>query len=249
MKKETRIVASVIVIELVLMLVMGVMIPVSADAVDDERYSGQLMQDVAKIQEALCVSGYDIPIDGKYEAKTDAAVRNFQREMNLDADGICGVNTQKALGIYDELMEPGRDYLYTPLAGTGTEYRVVTNLNAARTTVYRWVADSWAVLVDTDCIVGAPGTETVTGKFSVMNKDEVGFVKNGYNYTNTLVFYVPNGDYTRAYCYHSLTKDKNGNELDDISNHYQSHGCIRIPRDALNVMFSEVPLGSTVRIY
>lgn len=215
----------------------------------DERNAGLLKRDVAVIQRKLDNLGYSLEVDGKYGAKTDAAVRCFQMDNDLYADGICGKNTQNALGITELLAEPGTDYLYGPLAGSGTEYRVITNLAAARTMVYHWNGSDWDVLVDTSCIVGAPGSETVKGRFQIIAKDEVGFVKNNHKFTNTMTFYAPDGDYTKAYCYHSYTKDMNGNVLDSGNEHFLSLGCVRIPEEALLTMFEAVPTETDVYIY
>lgn len=216
----------------------------------DEIYSGMSMSDVAKIQIALRRYGYDVEVDGKYEMQTDAGVRCFQRDNGLEMDGICGENTLKALGINrNELVQNYKDYFYTPLAGERTEYFLYTNTAVARTILYHWTGNAWEVLVDTNCIVGASGSETPTGVYEVLNKDEYGFVKNNHRYTNTLVFYVPNGDYTKAYCYHSYTKDMDGNVLDSGNERFASKGCIRLPEDALTTIFSVVPVGSDVLIH
>ncbi|MEP0903679.1 alpha/beta fold hydrolase [Nodosilinea sp. FACHB-13] len=47
-------------------------------------------------QELLNKQGYGIQVDGAFGAKTDAAIREFQRSQNLAADGIVGPNTQEA---------------------------------------------------------------------------------------------------------------------------------------------------------
>ena len=54
--------------------------------------------DVTKLQTALNALGYDCgAADGIFGAKTEAAVRNFQRGHSLTVDGIAGKATQKAL--------------------------------------------------------------------------------------------------------------------------------------------------------
>ena len=55
---------------------------------------------VTLLQTKLIQRGYDLApygADGKFGAKTEAAVKSFQRDNGLTADGICGRNTWAAL--------------------------------------------------------------------------------------------------------------------------------------------------------
>ena len=63
--------------------------------------SGEQVKTLQRIQHAM---GYDLgtlnPFDGSFGAKTDAAVRAFQRDNGLTADGIVGQQTwNKLLGV------------------------------------------------------------------------------------------------------------------------------------------------------
>ena len=54
--------------------------------------------DVVQLQLALNQKGYSVgAADGKYGAKTETAVRNFQKNNNLKVDGIAGSQTQTLL--------------------------------------------------------------------------------------------------------------------------------------------------------
>ncbi|MGI9524577.1 MAG: peptidoglycan-binding domain-containing protein [Hyphomicrobiaceae bacterium] len=55
---------------------------------------------VRELQEALVYYGYDVGgVDGAFGRGTDAALRQFQRDNNLDDDGILGDQTAAAMGL------------------------------------------------------------------------------------------------------------------------------------------------------
>ena len=54
-----------------------------------------------QIQQALKNAGYyDGNIDGKMGSKTKAAIKEFQKNIGLKADGVCGRNTKEKLAKY-----------------------------------------------------------------------------------------------------------------------------------------------------
>lgn len=52
---------------------------------------------VQNLQELLNKNGYSCDADGIFGPKTEAAVRKFQKDMDLDVDGIAGQQTKTAL--------------------------------------------------------------------------------------------------------------------------------------------------------
>ena len=63
---------------------------------------------VTQIQQKLTNYGYySYTIDGIYGSRTTAAVKRFQRDWGLTADGICGDATLAALGIRQQSASPG----------------------------------------------------------------------------------------------------------------------------------------------
>jgi peptidoglycan hydrolase-like protein with peptidoglycan-binding domain len=52
---------------------------------------------VQALQRGLKDQGYEINVDGNFNALTDAAVRRFQADKGLDVDGIVGPSTWRAL--------------------------------------------------------------------------------------------------------------------------------------------------------
>lgn len=51
------------------------------------------------MQVALIALGHPIALDRTYGPATEAAVRDFQRQVGLEVDSIAGPQTQAALGI------------------------------------------------------------------------------------------------------------------------------------------------------
>ena len=60
---------------------------------------GSKGDDVIALQHLLNVEGYKVTIDGDFGAKTETAVKMFQKAHNLEQDGIVGNKTWTALGV------------------------------------------------------------------------------------------------------------------------------------------------------
>ena len=56
-------------------------------------------EDVRRVQEALKTAGINIEPDGFFGKDTDSAVRLFQKQKGLTADGVVGAQTLKKLGL------------------------------------------------------------------------------------------------------------------------------------------------------
>ena len=68
--------------------------------------------DVRALQERLLEMGYDVGrADGIYGARTARAVAQFQREVGLDPDGVCGPQTMHALRRLGRKVVGGRPQL------------------------------------------------------------------------------------------------------------------------------------------
>jgi peptidoglycan hydrolase-like protein with peptidoglycan-binding domain len=63
--------------------------------------SGASGMDVERLQQALAAHGhYGGAVDGRFDDEVRAAVRAFQAANGLEADGIAGPLTLRALGLY-----------------------------------------------------------------------------------------------------------------------------------------------------
>lgn len=92
-------ITEILLIFLLNILIIGIIqsIPQASAAVYKQGSSGAV---VKQIQTKLKNWGYySDGIDGIYGSKTVAAVKYFQSKNGLTADGVCGANTLKALGI------------------------------------------------------------------------------------------------------------------------------------------------------
>ena len=56
-------------------------------------------EDVRQVQEALIAAGINVSADGVFGKDTDRAVRQFQEQKGLTADGVVGAQTRKELGL------------------------------------------------------------------------------------------------------------------------------------------------------
>ncbi len=69
------------------------------------------------MQNVLNRHGYNLTVDGAFGAKTEAAVKDYQRKNKLVVDGVVGTKTWQALGVADtnsKCIEAG--VIYMPLS-------------------------------------------------------------------------------------------------------------------------------------
>ena len=68
---------------------------------------GDSGDDVKRLQQRLRDLGYGISVDGKYGSATEQAVKDFQEEHGLVADGVVGAKTWAAL----DAAQPTDEYV------------------------------------------------------------------------------------------------------------------------------------------
>jgi cell wall-associated NlpC family hydrolase len=76
-------------------------------------------EDVTQIQARLSALGYQVSVDGDFGPATTEAIKAFQRDRGLEADGIVGAMTYKAL--------MGRDIPVSRNASTSAVRRIMQN--------------------------------------------------------------------------------------------------------------------------
>ena len=238
-------------ISLVVMLavVMSVVGNISAMAiiVYPGEWMGMNREDIATVQRKLKEAGYLEWVDGDFGPSTDAAVRNFQSDYGLKADGWVGEMTKAALGITREMQEePDKELCYPPLAGEGTDRRILVSLSKCRVKVFYWDKGQWIKELDEACVVGAANSQTPMGRFKIQAKED-GFWKNGRYYAYMTSFY---GDYGfHSVPYTDTPKNPDAVCVDSELGVAKSLGCIRLSREAAEDFRNLVDIGDDVYIY
>ena len=78
---------------------------------------GSKGEDVKTLQKALIKLGFSLTADGDFGAKTETAVKSFQKSKGIVADGIVGNKTWQLLGVTEQTNSKSVDssVLYSPL--------------------------------------------------------------------------------------------------------------------------------------
>jgi len=161
-------------------------------------------------------------------------------EIVVAADVSEEISEERTVVLYDEAG--------FPVADKNTVMRIEVSLEECKTRLFFEIDGDWEQVLESDCIVGADASPTPIGEYRVINLDPGGFRKGGNYYRYTLVWYVPNGDYTQAYCFHTVAEDAVGNARDDIVSGHLSAGCVRLPHETCKWMCENVPVGTAVHI-
>jgi N-acetyl-anhydromuramyl-L-alanine amidase AmpD len=131
---------------------------------------GTTGENVKKIQKKLGV----FPIDGQYGNKTMLAVKNFQKDKGLIADGIAGNNTLKAMGLLDRQPIVNKGGL--PIEAYYMDNREYSNKKTKKEYIFLHHTAGWHnpynVINDWNKDErGKIGTEYVIGGQSIKNND------------------------------------------------------------------------------
>ena len=61
--------------------------------------SGSQGADVERLQQDLSALGYKVQVNGNFDGDTEAAVKKFQEQYNLNVDGVVGAQTGQQLSM------------------------------------------------------------------------------------------------------------------------------------------------------
>lgn len=141
---------------------------------------GDKGQDVSEVQVALNLHGAKLTVDGDFGAKTEAAVKDFQKKNKLTADGIVGPKTRSALSKPASTPIPAPAPVPTPPKPTevvypafaGTTLKKGSKGTQVRLLQQRLRERGWTISVDGDF---GTGTDKVVKAF----QKEKGLVVDG----------------------------------------------------------------------
>lgn len=99
-KEKRRILSRIVLVILGLVLLFGSLSFAYGDAQAKNIIKGDTAENIKIVQQRLYnLKYYTYKVDGIWGSRTLAAVKNFQRDKGLVADGIVGAKTEKALGV------------------------------------------------------------------------------------------------------------------------------------------------------
>ena len=186
------------------------------------RITDPLMEgiDVTNIQQRLSELGfYEGDITGVYDRQTAEAVRNFQQQNGLTADGIVGPDTWNAVGISPELLQ-----------FFNTEYNITIDLEEKELTLRQ----GEQILEVYPVAVGTPSTPTPTGNWRIIQKT---LNPGGPIGARWMRLSVPWGGY-----------GIHGTDEPGSIGTAASHGCVRMLNEDVIELYDIVPLGTEVKI-
>lgn len=99
-KEKRRFLSRIALVILGIVLLLGSMCFVCGNAEAKNIVKGDTTENIKIVQQRLYnLKYYTYKVDGIWGSRTLAAVKNFQRDNGLVADGIVGAKTEKALGV------------------------------------------------------------------------------------------------------------------------------------------------------
>ena len=131
--------------------------------------------------------------------------------------------------------------------GSGSKYLIAVSKGAKRTCVYYRKEGKWILKYYWKCTVGAPGTRTPSGEFSVPKvKSHLKYFGNSKGYTcwyATRIF--------KVYYFHSVLyyPASQVNILDGRLGGNLSHGCVRLAKSNALWLYKNIDAGTKIVIY
>ena len=122
-------------------------------------------------------------------------------------------------------------------------YLLLVNRNTRKVGIFTGGQGNWSPLKYWDCTVGAPGTPTVAGVFSIGSR-------GGYFYSDDPIICYWYTQFYGGYLFHSVLYNRyTGGLLDGTLGAALSHGCVRLQIDNAKWIYNNIPAGSTVVVY
>ena len=118
---------------------------------------------------------------------------------------------------------------------SGTKYLILVDRSAHKVGVFQGAHNNWNQLYNWSCVVGAPGTPTITGVYHTTGGKRTSLSTDSRAIWCTQIW--------GGYFFHSILASESelGQSL--------SHGCIRLPYSAARWIYDNINFGTTVVIY
>jgi hypothetical protein len=144
--------------------------------------------DVLSLQQRLSGLGFDLGrVDGVFGVRTDAALREFQRSVGVDADGTCGPDTFRAIARLGRTMSGGGTA--SALREMRSSYRLRTGTRPSGTAGPGGTYDGTFVQ-DWEYAAGTGDLDECNGRTGMVTLE--GRTVNTYHYVLTNTFpYIP----------------------------------------------------------
>lgn len=200
---------------------------------------------VSEIQTKLQAMGYyDVEVNGYFDSATGAAIKSFQYNSGLTADGIVGPATASSLGV--SLSATEKLFFNINLEELTTisssNYLIYISLRSKTLTVFERTQGFWTRLTTVPCAIGRDDSPTILGSFQVYDNTAEYFVHGAYLYYYPSFFY---GNYGL----HSVSYDPNSGYWGiEVLGEKVTNGCVRIEPEMALWIQNNCPINTYVAV-
>lgn len=200
---------------------------------------------VSEIQTRLQSAGYYyVDVNGYFDSATGAAIKNFQYNSGLAADGIVGPATASSLGV--NLGDTEKLFYNINLEelanASNSNHLIYISLRSKTLTVFERTEGLWTRLLTVPCAIGRDDSPTVLGIFQIYYNSDDYFVHGNYLYYYPSFFY---GNYGL----HSVSYDPNsGYWGTEVLGEKVTNGCVRVEPEMALWIQTNCPVNTYVAI-
>ena len=202
---------------------------------------GSRGSDVKRLQTRLNSMYYlNGGIDGQFGLNTYLAVKYFQRLNGLEETGIADEETQNVL--FSEKCKLSDYPMY--------KYKVEISISKQRVYVYEWNFGSYSKLVKTmKCTTGAVETPTPLGSYKMGGPCGRWYYFQKYDCWAQYAYRIVGGILFHSVLYSEKDEATLRHGSVAALGTRASHGCVRLTVEDAKWLYSNIPAGTTCRIY
>lgn len=220
-------------------------------------YGGEQSHHVSEMQRVLVFRGYEVPVNGIYGPETQEAVKRYQKEMGLPADGVVGDATWFALAFPHPTTtttttappptrppttaapKPPPSPQPAPIFPSGPVSRAVIRLATQHVELY----DSAGTMKARFAISSGAGGATPRGSFRVFRK-----VPRATSESDPLVSMPWMVNFNNGIGFHGIPVKGSKPLPTPLGRYPVSHGCIRMADSHAKWLYDNLPMGSPVDV-